>query len=90
MKHETRQQLAQATNPSLPVYVRTIVTPHHGVIQRGETQHKIIDWNDSSDRKWLMNHLYWALNNKKPVKLEQANGYHREVTRQYEQFKSTI
>lgn len=26
---------------------------------------KTIDWNDSSDRKWLMNHLHWAVNNKR-------------------------
>jgi hypothetical protein len=70
----------------MDVYVRTVITPHLGVTQRGETQHKIIDWNDSSDRKWLMTHLHWAMCNKKPVTMEQANGYHREVTRQHLQF----
>lgn len=24
---------------------------------------KRIEWSDSSDRKWLMNHLHWAMNN---------------------------
>lgn len=30
---------------------------------------KQIDWNDSSDRKWLMNHLHWAMNNDRLVTL---------------------
>ena len=30
---------------------------------------KSIDWNDSSDRKWLMNHLHWAMNNGRQVRL---------------------
>lgn len=71
----------------MDVYIRTVIKPHVGAIQSGETQHKIIDWSDSSDRKWLMNHLHWAVTNKKPVTIEQANGYHVEVTRQYNQFK---
>jgi len=24
---------------------------------------KKIEWTNSSDRKWLMNHLHWAMNN---------------------------
>lgn len=72
----------------MDVYIRTVIDPHLGVTHRGETQHKIIDWTNSSDRKWLMNHLHWAVNNKKPVTIEQANGYHREVTRQYVRFLS--
>lgn len=28
---------------------------------------KIINWNDSSDRKWLMNHLMWAMHNARVV-----------------------
>lgn len=31
---------------------------------------KNINWNDSSDRKWLMNHLHWAMNNGHRVSLE--------------------
>lgn len=30
---------------------------------------KNINWSDSSDRKWLMNHLHWAMNNRKIVSL---------------------
>lgn len=30
---------------------------------------KMIDWNNSSDRKWLMNHLHWALHNGRQVQL---------------------
>lgn len=31
---------------------------------------KAIDWNNSSDRKWLMNHLMWAMNNGRRVTIE--------------------
>lgn len=67
----------------MDVYVRTIISQHVTNIQRGETQHKIIDWNDSSDRKWLMTHLHWAMCNTKLVTIEPANGYNRTVTRQH-------
>lgn len=30
---------------------------------------KSIDWNDSSDRKWLQNHLHWAMHNGREVRL---------------------
>lgn len=33
----------------------------------GET--KLIDFNDSSDQKWLKNHLLWAMNNGRIVSL---------------------
>lgn len=33
------------------------------------SESKIIDWRNSSDRKWLMNHLHWAMNNKQLVAL---------------------
>lgn len=32
-------------------------------------EYKAIDWNDSSDRKWLMNHLHWAMNNGRQIRL---------------------
>jgi hypothetical protein len=35
---------------------------------------KLIDWNDSSDRKWLMNHLHWAMNNGRQVQLAPTEG----------------
>ena len=35
----------------------------------GETQ-KVINWNNPSDRKWLQNHMHWALNNGMKVGLE--------------------
>jgi len=28
---------------------------------------KVIDWNNSSDRKWLANHTHWAMTNDKLV-----------------------
>lgn len=28
---------------------------------------KSIDWNNSSDRKWLVNHMHWALHNSRQV-----------------------
>lgn len=30
---------------------------------------KDINWNDSSDRKWLTNHMHWAMNNHQVVTL---------------------
>lgn len=30
---------------------------------------KTIDWTNSSDRKWLMNHIHWAMNNSHSVHL---------------------
>lgn len=35
----------------------------------GLTAQKLIDWNNSSDRKWLVNHLHWAMNNERNVTL---------------------
>lgn len=32
-------------------------------------QLKTIDWNDSSDRKWLMNHMHHCMMNQKQVTL---------------------
>lgn len=31
------------------------------------TEAKIINWHDSSDRKWLANHMHWAMMNFRPV-----------------------
>lgn len=30
---------------------------------------KIIDHNNSSDRKWMMNHIHWAMRNSRTVAL---------------------
>jgi hypothetical protein len=30
---------------------------------------KTIDWKNSSDRKWLMNHMHWAMHNSRLVDL---------------------
>lgn len=42
-------------------------------VERGkpdlESDRKNIDWADSSDRKWLQNHLHWAMNNDRLVTL---------------------
>lgn len=34
---------------------------------------KTIDWNNSSDRKWLMNHLHWSVKNGRIVTLYPEN-----------------
>lgn len=34
---------------------------------RVEESQKVIDFNNTSDRKWLMNHQFWAMNNKRQV-----------------------
>jgi hypothetical protein len=36
-------------------------------IAEGEMSQKTIEWNDSSDRKWLMNHFHWAMMNNHAV-----------------------
>lgn len=28
---------------------------------------KVFDWNNSSDRKWFVNHLHWAMHNNRKV-----------------------
>lgn len=35
----------------------------------GNPDCKTINWSDSSDRKWLNNHLHWAMNNSQEVRL---------------------
>lgn len=30
---------------------------------------KTIEWSDSSDKKWLMNHIHWAMHNARCVTL---------------------
>jgi hypothetical protein len=37
---------------------------------------KFINWNDSSDRKWLVNHQHWALNNGCAVMVRPADRPH--------------
>lgn len=34
---------------------------------------KQIDWNNSSDRKWLMSHLHWAMLNGRGIQLFAQN-----------------
>lgn len=38
-----------------------------------KTQAKHIEWSNSSDRKWLMNHLHWAMMNNQMVFLVPSN-----------------
>lgn len=37
--------------------------------QRRLVSEKSIEWHDSSDRKWLNNHLHWAMMNQRSVTL---------------------
>lgn len=63
MKYETRRALEAATKLESPVKISTInVVPFTRTV-------KEINWNDASDRKWLMNHLHWAMNNQQIVTL---------------------
>lgn len=39
---------------------------------------KLIDWDNSSDRKWLMNHLHWAMHNVRRVTITAPQGIHAE------------
>lgn len=48
-----------------PVRVRTI-TDKSPLTTESE---KLINWHDSSDRKWLTNHMHWALLNGREVRL---------------------
>lgn len=41
--------------------------------QSGNPDIKHIDWGNSSDRKWLMNHLHWAVHNGKQVRITPLN-----------------
>lgn len=47
----------------------TVKSESYGVGREPHEAVKQIDWNNSSDRKWLMNHLHWAMNNRTGVKL---------------------
>lgn len=53
----------------------TVVTNHRldasKRLGRGYTHgdYKNIDWTNNSDRKWLMNHLTWALHNGRVVEI---------------------
>ena len=43
----------------------SIVSRTYGTsIAHGQADSKNIDWHNSSDRKWLMSHLHWAMNNR--------------------------
>lgn len=46
-----------------------IVSEHHATPRKRLVSEKSINWGDSSDRKWLNNHLHWAMNNKCSVTL---------------------
>jgi hypothetical protein len=48
--------------------VQVLTTPG----KPGKFDSKSINWTDSSDRKWLMNHLHWAMNNDRSVLLSPA------------------
>lgn len=55
-------------NRKLPVRVITVKV--EGAVM--SESFKVIDWNNSSDRKWLTNHQHWALSNNHKVGLERA------------------
>lgn len=51
------------------VSTRELYDPRKGEANRKPATVKSICWNNSSDRKWLMNHLHWAMNNEHEVRL---------------------
>lgn len=59
------------------VTIRTIQSSAAGPT----TTIKIIDWNDSSDRKWLVNHLHWAMCNNTSINLNATTSYDRTIHR---------
>lgn len=44
--------------------------PGSGFVQMST---KAIDWTNSSDRRWLMNHLHWAMHNDNTVTLSPSS-----------------
>lgn len=55
-----------------PVRVRTIGDKSLNGEQLPEPRlesEKLINWHNSSDRKWLTNHLHWALLNGREIRL---------------------
>lgn len=51
--------------------VTVITTPLPGTAF--DAQRKPIDWNNSSDRKWLTSHMHWAFHNQRKVEIIPAN-----------------
>jgi len=54
--------------------VTILTSPNRSVARESQPDfstfsRKDISWTDSSDRKWLMNHLHWAMNNNQSVRL---------------------
>lgn len=57
------------TRAPVPVRVVTELIDDHDStrIRYVEESTKLIDHNDSSDRKWLGSHCFWAMRNKRRV-----------------------
>lgn len=51
----------------LIVLISTRIKQPAGQIAAAPEKEKLIDWTDSSDRKWLVNHLHWAVHNDREV-----------------------
>lgn len=54
--------------------VTILTSPNRSVARESQSDfstfsRKDISWADSSDRKWLMNHLHWAMHNNQSVRL---------------------
>lgn len=58
-----------------PVLVRTMkATTLAGITCEPFTENqRQINWNNSSDRKWLTNHLHWAMLNGRGIQLFALN-----------------
>lgn len=48
----------------ITTYIEQATTQHDFIVQESQ---KVIDYNNSSDRKWLANHCFWAMNNSRKV-----------------------
>lgn len=69
MNHSTRQQLRVASNPPLMIRVETYVgrADRMDMAYADPESLKDIDHNNSSDRKWLGTHCFWAMRNGRSV-----------------------
>ena len=55
---------------SRPIRPKLLVTVMTGAEDSNEPASKVINWRDSSDRKWLQSHQHWAMLNNQVVVLK--------------------
>jgi len=65
MTNQRAAAMANREKDKQPVAI--VTTPKSGLL--ADAERKCINWNKSSDRKWLMNHLHHCMLNEKIVSL---------------------